>query len=249
MPDFLTYLPYLLFMNPRIGLAPTFTTPRCAAIHTGSSLRACNRVFNTDLPTDQEVKQIKQFFGDIPFTWAAKDGDNALRTMLERHHLSHADSFPAMSLELDNIQERPLIDDVSIHLIEHADYSALKTWASIFAVSFNANQQACHDLLTFFTKQTTPNAMHLYIAYYQGIPAAVGMALNHDEVATLHWIGTLPDYRKKGLGTAITLKSLHDIQKAGCTHALLLASASGKPLYERMGFKQYMLYHMYKEKA
>ena len=91
--------------------------------------------------------------------------------------------------------------------------------------------------------------MYLYIGYFQGIPAAVGMALNHGNIATLHWIGTLPEYRKKGLGTAITLKALHDLQAAGCTHALLLSSALGKPIYERMGFKQYMLYHMYKEKA
>lgn len=88
--------------------------------------------------------------------------------------------------------------------------------------------------------------MYLYIGYFQGIPAAVGMALNRGDIATLHWIGTLPEYRKKGLGTAITIKALHDLQDAGCSHALLLASALGKPLYERMGFKQYALYHMYK---
>jgi ribosomal protein S18 acetylase RimI-like enzyme len=45
-----------------------------------------------------------------------------------------------------------------------------------------------------------------------------------------------PAYRKQGIATQLTTKTIAYLQSIGCTHAILNASPLGQPVYERMGF-------------
>ncbi len=61
----------------------------------------------------------------------------------------------------------------------------------------------------------------------------------------LHLVATLPAYRGKGLGYAVSQKPLIDAQQRGASHAILLASEMGKPVYQKIGFKEYALCNVY----
>lgn len=52
-------------------------------------------------------------------------------------------------------------------------------------------------------------------------------------------------YRNKGLGYAISHKPLLDARNRGFKQTILLASSKGRPLYNRIGFKEYASYHFY----
>ncbi|AKG22969.1 GNAT family N-acetyltransferase [Calothrix sp. 336/3] len=45
-----------------------------------------------------------------------------------------------------------------------------------------------------------------------------------------------PDYRGEGIATKLTTQAVNYLQNLGCTKAILHASPSGKPVYERLGF-------------
>jgi predicted GNAT family acetyltransferase len=47
----------------------------------------------------------------------------------------------------------------------------------------------------------------------------------------------VPEQRRRGLATALTRAALDYLRGIGCTHALLHASPSGRPVYTGLGFQ------------
>ncbi|MBW4519788.1 MAG: GNAT family N-acetyltransferase [Scytolyngbya sp. HA4215-MV1] len=45
-----------------------------------------------------------------------------------------------------------------------------------------------------------------------------------------------PPYRNQGIATALTQQTIAHLRAIGCTHAVLNASPSGKPIYSRLEF-------------
>jgi ribosomal protein S18 acetylase RimI-like enzyme len=101
------------------------------------------------------------------------------------------------------------------------------------------------------------------LAYYKGIARLLnGQFVEEDQVA---WITTgrrslgrfngvlrtvvtkpddlinviepMPAYRGRGLGKALTHAAMQTAQSAGYSTAILFATASGYPLYQRLGFE------------
>jgi GNAT superfamily N-acetyltransferase len=50
-------------------------------------------------------------------------------------------------------------------------------------------------------------------------------------------MATSPQHQKQGIGRALLTKALNDHVATGATHAFLIASQEGVPLYTRLGFK------------
>lgn len=246
MNSSLLLLQYLCFMNAGIGLTPAFTTQHCAVYDSDSTMRLCNGACNTAVPTSEKIKHIKSFFGKRPFTWIVDANDTQTRQALEKQKLFYMVAFPAMAMTLGSVQEQEYGADITVQTINAHDTDTIPQFIDLKMRAFTTTEPSefC-ALMNLCLDHITPGAMTLYVGYYQGQPAAVGMTLQHDKTATLHWIGTLPEYRNKGLGYAIMHKALVTMQDAGCTQALLLATGSGKSLYERMGFIEYATYAMY----
>ena len=245
MYNALLRLRYLIFMSPEIGLLHSFTTQHCTVFDSQNDVRSCNRVSHTAVPTSAEIEAIKSFFGGRNFTWPVEDTDTESLQQLEAHDMRYKGSFAAMIMSLGSVEAQCCGADIFVRAIDLHNQDDVTHCISIIAQAFNDDAVEFSKVINHFIEHVTPGNMMLYLGYYQGQIAAVGMALDHHDTATLHWIGTLPAYRHKGLGTAVTYKALVDMQDAGCTQALLLASTVGKPLYERMGFKEYAIYKIY----
>jgi len=76
------------------------------------------------------------------------------------------------------------------------------------------------------------------------MPTATCMAIEHKDIISLHHIATLPDFRGKGLGKSVTIAPLIEA-KDHAKIAILGASAMGKQIYEKLGFKSYGILHRY----
>lgn len=245
MNSSLILLQYLCFMNAGIGLEPAFTTQNCAVFDSGSTVRKCNGVSNTAVPTSTQVEQIKSFFGARPFTWIVDAGDAKTRQVLEHNKLHYMIAFPAMAITLGSVSEQDYGTNIVVRVVKPRHTDNIPTYIDIMARSFATEASEFTEIIDLCMSHVMPGLMTFYVGYYQEKPVAVGMTLQHNATATLHWISTLPEYQHKGLGYAITHKALLTMQEAGCTQALLLATVPGKSLYERMGFKEYAQYAMY----
>nr|WP_147384544.1 GNAT family N-acetyltransferase [Paenibacillus sp. 1011MAR3C5] len=77
----------------------------------------------------------------------------------------------------------------------------------------------------------------LFLARWNDIPAAVGVIHIHDGTASLALAATLPEYRRKGLQTALLQWRLHEAHHAGCNLVAGQASfgSSSQHNMERLG--------------
>ena len=244
MSSYFLLLQYLLYMNPEIGFSIDHKTEHCLVFNSGSLIRSCNRACNENVPSDAEVAAIKSYFGTLPFTWAVDATDIQTIAVLEHNNLRAVGSFPAMILDLSTLETVDYGREIIIKEITHESSERLK-WIEIVSTSFNVSPIELTKLLDFFMTKLSPGTLRLYVAYYNGRAAAASMALHHGKIIAMHWIATIPEFRNKGLGFAVTHKPLVDSKANGIEQAVLLASAMGKPVYERIGFKQYAVYNVY----
>jgi len=76
-----------------------------------------------------------------------------------------------------------------------------------------------------------------YLGTMDEEPVGVSSVFVDGAVAGVYNVATLPSHRRRGIGEAMTWRSVSHGREAGCTVAVLEASAAGKPVYERMGFR------------
>jgi GNAT superfamily N-acetyltransferase len=186
----------------------------------------------------------KIFFADVPFTWAIASSDHESIAVLEKNNMQHKGSFPAMMLDLDSLRSSSHEDEITIKKISLDNIEDVKKWILIVSQCFNAAEPELLKVIDLFKKQI-PHSLKLYLGFYKENAVAASMVIQHQEIISLHWIGTLPEFRNRGLGFAITHKALLDAQDLGCKQAILLSSVLGKSLYEHIGFREYASYAMY----
>ncbi|HML21708.1 MAG TPA: GNAT family N-acetyltransferase [Aggregatilinea sp.] len=79
-------------------------------------------------------------------------------------------------------------------------------------------------------------AVSHYLIYDGGLPAACATVARSGDWAGIWNVGTVPRFRHKRYATTIMLALLDDLRASGCTTTMLMASPSGQPLYERLGY-------------
>jgi len=85
-----------------------------------------------------------------------------------------------------------------------------------------------------------------YVAYVDGQPAASSQfVIGPDGAAGIYYVGTVPEFRHKGLGRAITARGVADARAAGCQQVSLQASPMGLPIYTGMGFRHVAYYRQF----
>ena len=70
-----------------------------------------------------------------------------------------------------------------------------------------------------------------------GRPVSVAGAWPIGRDAAIGWVATVPWARRRGLGGAVTARAVEHAFDNGAEFAVLQASPSGRPVYERIGFK------------
>ncbi len=81
--------------------------------------------------------------------------------------------------------------------------------------------------------------MVCFLGYSGDLPVATSATMNNNGNGTLEFIATLPDYRKKGVGSAVCRAAIEQLIKDGVSIISLRAKAMGVSLYTALGFKAY----------
>ena len=85
---------------------------------------------------------------------------------------------------------------------------------------------------------------HAFVADADGEIVGTGIATVNGAVG---WIGTIwvdPDWRRRGLGMALTQATIDAAEAAGCRTLVLVATDAGRPMYERIGFEVQTTYRI-----
>ena len=83
---------------------------------------------------------------------------------------------------------------------------------------------------------TTPDVAY-YVGYVEGRPVATASRITAQRTAGIYNVSTLREFRKRGIGAAITWRAALDGREEGCVCAALQATDMGFTVYQRMGFR------------
>jgi ribosomal protein S18 acetylase RimI-like enzyme len=76
----------------------------------------------------------------------------------------------------------------------------------------------------------------LLVGYMDGKPVSSAFVYAVGRIAGITGVATVPAYRRRGLGTALTWEALREGAARGCTCATLAALGASYDLYRKMGF-------------
>lgn len=147
---------------------------------------------------------------------------------------------PGMALPSLDELERPAVDaDVSLA----TDEADLEAFAAITAAAFDIPPDVARRVVppSFLESET----VRFLVGRVDGDPVACGQLVRTGDVAGVYSIGVLPDYRRRGLGEALTREVLRLGRDAGCDVGVLQSSEMAESIYDRMGFETVTRHHQY----
>jgi GNAT superfamily N-acetyltransferase len=193
---------------------------------------------------DVRIRQLLRLFGpqDLPVTWwtgpMTQPADLADR--LEGLGLVRQPPEFAMSLDVaGGWPPAPLPAGATLEAVE--DPRQLDEWLGIMNAAYGwPDARKTSIILSIYLDDLSAPAhareTHHFLVRLHGRPAACSSLFVGRDAAFVTNIGTHPDARGLGLGTAATVATLELARELGRPTATLAASVHGRGVYRRLGF-------------
>lgn len=180
------------------------------------------------------VKRAIAFFGPrgAPWLFRVREGvDPASESAAQEAGLRPAGALPVMVLRDAGLPPASL-PGLEVREVRLADLEAMH---GVLAGGFGTPPE-------FGPRLVPPAALdaleaRFYIGYADGKPAATAAMMRTGDCAGVYNVATLPGFRGRGFGEALTRAAVLGGAALGCTFSCLQASEMGQPVYERMGYE------------
>jgi ribosomal protein S18 acetylase RimI-like enzyme len=175
----------------------------------------------------------------LPFRWSVGLRGEAPRDaeVLTRCGLRFVEQEPGMGLHLSAPRELDVAPP-GLEIRAVTDAGLLRAWMAAWSCG------APEDVVErwYHVYAALPYGPHgrlrLFVGFIGGEPVATVYVHLVEDCATVHYVVTRPEARRRGLGAAMTRRVLHEARAAGCRAAVLCASDLGRGIYERLGFRE-----------
>lgn len=144
------------------------------------------------------------------------------------------DAVEMMDADLDSVPAPSAV--LGVEILEAGTPAELAGWAAARAAA-NGDGAAAERLWLTVVTQLGIGALRHFIAVRDDAPIASASIFTGAGIAGLYNVGTVPQARGQGIGTAITLAALAAARRAGHRRAMLGAEPPAAPLYRRIGFR------------
>jgi hypothetical protein len=191
---------------------------------------------NADAVIQEQIAYFTQF--DQPFEWNvyAHDRPSNLPARLVANGFEPDDPGAVMVLDLQAAPPallQPVTADVRrvIHRDQLAD--VVKVEEPVWGGNFDWIRQRLADHLAI------PGYLSVYVAYVEGQPACTGWIYfhPHSHFATLWGGSTVPEYRQRGLYTAVLATRVQEAIQRGYRFLSIDASPMSRPIVAKHGFR------------
>lgn len=124
------------------------------------------------------------------------------------------------------------IRDYDIRVIDNS--SEFNKWNDVVEQVFNKRKST-----ELYGKLLKEQDFTFFACFDQQRVIATTMLFMNKEIAGVHLVGVLEEFRKKGIGAEITKRAFEFAKSKGAKAGVLQASSIGKNMYKEIGFKEY----------
>ncbi|MHB8138703.1 MAG: GNAT family N-acetyltransferase [Smithellaceae bacterium] len=219
---------------------------------TGIASADLNMVWSEKPLTEGDLRAIGDIEKDfqkarLPFwCWVFPSAQSqATRDILNAGGFTVVDSIPSMLADLS----RPSADlnDNGLQFVQVQNRETLCLWEAVSFAGFDFPQQTKHQYRQFIdTFDLSPGSpQKYYLASFNGKPVATSLLFLHENAGGIYFVSTLAQYRKKGIGLAVTQATMGAAKHAGAQYATLQSSPDGIHIYQQAGFQEYCRVDVY----
>ncbi len=158
--------------------------------------------------------------------------------------LREAGAVPAMTVDLRSLPPADNQPDLTIRRVESAADRAL--WGELAARGTGFEEPAVRALAALEPRipaERLDGQVRL-LADYKGRAVATGALVTSGDHAGIYAVSTLPEFRRRGIGRAITLHALQLGAAGGARTGFLQSSPMGLQVYESLGFREVFPYRL-----
>jgi ribosomal protein S18 acetylase RimI-like enzyme len=200
----------------------------------------------TDGAAAARVGDAVAYFATVgrPFSWwvgpADRPANGGLGALLEAAGLVRAEGEVAMAADLGTLRPgEPAPRGLTVRRVRTRE--ELADFARVNAANWTPPDV---DVLVFYDRAAPAlladdSPLRFYVGYADGRPVATAELAEGGGVVGLHNIATLEAHRRRGFGSALTLRALLDGLARGHRTAVLQAAPDGVGVYTRVGFRPF----------
>lgn len=235
LPDLLS----LDFKDPKLAVKTVM--PHIFALkvqgHTGVAL-------GHSLATEREIENVLEFLAETTLSyWWIDSLQTSLELKLQSRGFRYDLSVNLMKMSLNEIKAYEF--DASIEVKQAVTHLEQERAIQIICTCFGVTVADKKNWLEYLQANLPPFCFCLYIAYWQGVPAAAALALYQGDHLILDEVCVLPDFRHKGIGCAIVYQVLQEGKRKELKVALLGATDAGGKIYQKLGFTKQAEYKVF----
>ena len=165
--------------------------------------------------------------------WIAKGLRRKAGSVFHRFGLHLSSEMPGMVA--DSLRQGPT-GESELELQPAFSGEALQEFRQIGALCFHVPPGWFAEV--FDDEMSRRMEFRAWVAYANGAPVGTAATVAAGGVTGLYNIAILPEYRRRGYGTALTrLAAEEAFRQGGAKKLILQASSQGVRMYERMGFR------------
>ena len=176
-----------------------------------------------------------------PFSWWIGPADRPadLGRALSDWGFHAADSEVAMAVDLSRLGPGD-VAPAGLHIERVTTTAQIREFAGVVAANWSPPDEVVRRFYESAAPLLTQGGcpIRLYVGYLDGAPVATAELTVSEGAVGLYNIATLEAYRRRGFGTALTLRPLLDARREGHALAVLQASQQGVGVYARLGFRE-----------
>jgi len=189
-----------------------------------------------DAITPDALNAALAFFADHDAAWSVVFTDSFTpdaRDLLVARGFYRRWASPLMLLDgpPQRVPVHPHARPIRATTLEHL-HDVARVMSAAFATDYATNRRIAR------AEMLEHPAITHYLIYERDQAACCATVARCGSMAGVWNVGTSPRFQRQGYASTIMLALLDDLRATGCTTTTLMASPSGKPLYDRLGYRQ-----------